>query len=269
MKQHNKYKVLSYLPWMGAVLAFSLSASQASQVLTSQILPLSENKRLEIAISADSMNRIAITNDRIAQVFGDEGTFVSQADEHTGQLFIKPSPENGTKPLSITLITENGVTQDLTLKPTATRATTTVFNSRVFSTCAFNTSVFNTSIFKNSSEQGAFGTINPIAETLQKTVPFQEQLLLVMRHLVGGQLVESEEAGNYSRSTPEGYKLEYSKSYQAGPYNGQVFSVQNTTSTTMELLEKSFYCTGDLALSFENRILMPGAKTCLFVVRTL
>lgn len=259
MKLRNKHKVLSYVQWIGAVLALSLGSSQASQILT-----LSENKRLEIAISADSMNRIAVTNDRIAQVFGDEGTFVSQADEHTGQIFIKPSPENGTKPLSITVITENGVTQDLTLKPTAKSATTTVFNTRTF-----NTSFFNTNIFKNVSKQGPFSTINPDIESLQKVLPFQEELLLIMRQLVGGQLMEREGEDNHNRSTPEGFKLEHTKSYQAGSYKGQVLSVQNTTSTAIELLEKSFYCAGDLALSFERRILMPGEKTHLFVVRGL
>lgn len=253
MRPH-KHKVFSFIQWMGAVLALSLGFAQASQVLT-----LSENQRLEIAISADFMNRIAVTNDRIAQVFGDEGTFVSQADENTGQLFIKPSPENGTKPLSITVITENGITQDLILKPTAKSATTTVFN---------------TSVFKNSLDQGAFGSLNSMGEMFQKSLPFQEELLLIMRHLVGGQLVESKEgAGNPNRLTPEGFKLEHTKSYQAGSYNSsysaQVFFVQNITSTAIELSEKAFYQAGDLALSFEKRILMPEEKAQLFVVRYL
>ena len=256
MRLHNKPKMLSYFQLIGTLLGLSLGPSQASQVLT-----LSENQRLEITISADSMNRIAVTNDRIAQVFGDEGTFVSQADENTGQLFIKSSPENGTKPLSITFITENGITQDLILKPTAKSATTTVFN----------TSVFNTRVFKSNSKQSAFkGTINSSIESLQKTLPFQEELLLIMRHLVAGQLMEKEEGGdNHNRSGSEGYKVEHIKSYQASPYSAQVFSVQNTTSTAIELLEKSFYQAGDLALSFEKRILMPGEKTQLFVVRSL
>jgi type-F conjugative transfer system secretin TraK len=269
MRPHNKYKVLpyvhkvlSYIQLIGVILGLSLGTSQASQVLT-----LSENQRLQIEISADSMNRIAVTNDRIAQVFGDEGTFLSQADENTGQLFIKPSPENGTKPLSITVITENGVTQDLILKPTAKSATTTVFNTSVL-----NPSVFNTSIFKSNSKQSAFkGTANPFGESLQKALSFQEELLLIMRQLVAGQLMEKREEGgdSYNRSTPEGYKLDPIKSYQVGPYSAQVFSVQNTTSTAIELLEKSFYYAGDLALSFEKRILMPGDKTHLFVVRYL
>jgi hypothetical protein len=110
-----------------------------------------------------------------------------------------------------------------------------------------------------------------MGESLQKTLPFQEQLLLIMGQLVGGQLMEKEGEMTYNRSIPEGYQIEYSKSYQAGPYSAlysaQVFSVQNTTSTAIELLEKSFYQAGDLALSFEKCILMPGEKTHLFVVR--
>lgn len=89
-----------------------------------------------------------------------------------------------------------------------------------------------------------------------------------MRQLVGGQLMEIEGEVNYNRSIPEGYKLEHVKSYQAGPYRGQVFSVQNTTSTAIELLEKSFYQAGDFALSFEKQVLLPGEKTQLFVVRS-
>jgi TraK protein len=270
MRLLNKHKVFSYFRLILPILVLFLGSSQASQTLT-----LSENKRLEIAISADSMNRIAVTNDRIAQVFGDEGTFVSQADEHTGQLFIKPSPENGTKPLSIAFITENGITQDLTLKPTAKSATTTVFNTGVLNTSVVNTNVlstsaFNTSVFKNAAMQGVFkDTINSSIESLQKALPFQEQLLLIMRHLAGGQLVENETEGIHDRSNPEGYKLDLIKSYQAGPYSAQVFSVQNTTSTAIELLEKSFYQAGDLALSFEKRVLQTGEKTQLFVVRSL
>ena len=64
---------------------------------SSQILKVSEHKRLEASICPDSMNRLAVSNDRITQVFGDEGTFESQNDEGTGQVFLKPTAENGTK----------------------------------------------------------------------------------------------------------------------------------------------------------------------------
>ena len=244
----NNLKTFSYLALLtlGVVL---IKPCQASQVL-----PLSEN-RVDVVISPDSMNRIAVINDRISQVFGDEGTFVSQADEHTGQVFIKPSPENGAKPLSITFITENGLTQDLTLKPTASRASTTIFK---------NTSQASVKTTPSSNLM-TMGSVESLAE---RSLPIQEQLLAVMRHLVGGQLPEG--AGeDLKRPNPEGYQLEHQKSYLSGSYVVHVFSIQNTTTTAIELLEKSFYQSGDLALSFQKRILMPGAKTQFFVVRRL
>src|SRR4051794_35728103 len=101
------------LSQMGLPIALSLVltllvpfSSRASQILT-----LTENKRVETAICPDSMNRIAITNDRITHIFGDDGTFESQNDENTGQVFLKPTVENGTKSLSLTIITEQGITQ--------------------------------------------------------------------------------------------------------------------------------------------------------------
>jgi type-F conjugative transfer system secretin TraK len=241
----NNFKIFFNLALL-TLGSVSINPCQASQVL-----PLSEN-RVDVVISPDSMNRIAVVNDRIAQVFGDEGTFVSQADEHTGQVFIKPSPENGTKPLSITFITENGLTQDLTLKPTASRATT--------------------SIFKNTSPQASVKTLSSsmsmgsLDSPLEKSLPIQEQLLAVMRHLISGQLGEREGESS-TRLNPEGYHLEYQKAYQSGSYVAYVFLVQNITSTAIELLEKSFYQPGDLALSFQKRVLMPGEKTQFFVVR--
>lgn len=248
MKRNN----LSNLSFLSLILA--LIAILGSIAHASQVLPLSEN-RVDVVISADSMNRIAIVNDRISQIFGDEGTFVSQADEHTGQVFIKPSPENGAKPLSITFITENGSTQDLMLKPTAAKATTTVFKNTA-----------SASIKTASAPTSSLMPIGSSELSAERSLPIQEQLLTVMRQLVGGQLAEG--TGEIQvRSSPEGYQLEHQKSYQAGFYVAHVFSVQNITTTAIELLEKSFYQAGDLALSFQKRILMPDAKTQFFVVR--
>src|SRR3990167_6369859 len=103
------------------------SSSLADQV--SQILIMVENKRLEASICPDSMNRLAVANDRIVQVFGDEGAFESQSEENTGQVFIKPTAENSIKSLSLTLITEQGKTQDLSLKPTAKSAATLILKT--------------------------------------------------------------------------------------------------------------------------------------------
>ena len=96
---------------------------------TSQTIATNPDKRLKAIISADSMNRLAVANDRITQIFGDQEAYEVQTEESTGQLFLKPTLENGKKPLAITLITENGLTQDMTLEPVERDAATVILKN--------------------------------------------------------------------------------------------------------------------------------------------
>ena len=95
----------------------------------SQALVMNPDKRLKAIISCDSMNRLAEANDRITQIFGDNDAYEVQTEESTGQLFLKPTAENGKKPLSVTLITENGATQDMVLQPQEREATTVILKN--------------------------------------------------------------------------------------------------------------------------------------------
>lgn len=90
----------------------------------SQVLKIDANSRLEASIARDYLNRITASNDRITQVFGDEASYAIQVDENKGQIFIKPSEANGLKPISLTVITEMGQVQDLTLQPNDKGAST-------------------------------------------------------------------------------------------------------------------------------------------------
>jgi hypothetical protein len=267
------------------ILAFLTSfSSKASQVLT-----LTENKRVEAAICSDSMNRIAIANDRITHIFGDEGSFESQNDENTGQVFLKPTMENGTKNLSLTLITEQGITQDLTLKPTAKSATTLIFKNPASALRADQK--FETSIAMQSPlNAGSVPGFSP-----ENNFNLQDHLLVLLKQAVTGQLplhdTEFLDDGYISRASPEGFELSYHQSYAAGSYGVFVFHVKNTTKTAIEMQEKSFYQPGDLAISLQKpkvgslpkvdplpkvgsqprvgsqRILSAGAETLLYVVR--
>ena len=144
--------------------------AQANQVLT-----MVDNKRLEAVINSESMNRIAVANDRITQIFGDEGTFESQNDETTGQIFLKPTVENGIKNLSLTLITEQGVTQDLTLKPTAKSAATIILKNT-------KGSQILPGVQQPSSQPQEMGL------SMDKGMSAQNQILDVLKLAVMGQL---------------------------------------------------------------------------------
>lgn len=223
------------------------SMAQANQTLT-----MADNKRLEAVINSESMNRIAVANDRITQIFGDEGTFESQNDETTGQIFLKPTAENGTKNLSLTLITEQGITQDLTLKPTAKSATTVILKNT-------KTSQILPGVQHQSVQPQEMGL------SMDKGMSAQNQILDVLKLAVMGQLPLLEE-DSISRKAPEGFDLTPLYSYQGGPYIVHVFYVQNITETDIEIQDTLFYRTGDLALSFQSRVVPKDAKTRMYVV---
>ena len=79
--------------------------------------PLDEMKVIEMPISQQGLTRIKVQDDRILHVFGNAGEYVLEIDENQGQIFIRPTPLEGTplKPISLTLTTESGHTQDLRL----------------------------------------------------------------------------------------------------------------------------------------------------------
>jgi len=229
---------------------------------SSQTLKVSEHKRLEASICPDSMNRISVANDRIMKLFGDEGAFESQHDEGTGQVFLKPTTVNGVKNLSLTLVTEQGLTQDLTLKPIAQSATTVILT-------------------RSSEKQEAPGIRDQGAGTgetayqfpFDKTLSIQEQILSVLKLAIAGQLQDAEDSPlsddssqTRGNAVEQAYNVTFDKSWQMGAYAVEVFQVKNLMETPLELYEKDFYQPGDLALSFKKAVLAVGGSTTLYVV---
>lgn len=108
---------MSFLFKKTSVVSFILANVFFMNAFASTTVTSDSNKRISIPISLDSVNRIVFSNDRISQVFGDEETYAIQSDETLGQIFLKPSELNGTKPISLTITTEKNVVQDLELLP--------------------------------------------------------------------------------------------------------------------------------------------------------
>ena len=211
-----------------------------------QVLTLSENKRLEATIGLEAMNRVSVANDRIVNIFGDEGTFVTQTDEQSGQIFIKVTPENGDKPVALTLITENGITQDLSLIPTQTEASTVILKA---------SKPLATQLLTENLLPGFSRTQSPAEPWIQ-----------ALKQAVLGTLSESQDKGHLPQRKREGFKLQHQKSYEAGPLTVQVWTLKNTTTLIQACLEQDFYQPGDKALSLEKRLLAPGEQILLYSV---
>lgn len=80
------------------------------------IHPLNDLKVIEAPISQTGLTRITVKGDRISNVFGVAGEYVMEPDEDQGQVFIRPL-EPALNPISLTVTTEGGHTQDLRLIP--------------------------------------------------------------------------------------------------------------------------------------------------------
>jgi type-F conjugative transfer system secretin TraK len=91
---------------MGGIL---LGVSNVYGLVTSDI---DDTQKLKVTLSAKDTNRITIDNSRIAQVFGVEELMAIQFDEENGQCFVKAKTNPG-HPVTLTLITEEGETQDV------------------------------------------------------------------------------------------------------------------------------------------------------------
>lgn len=94
------------------VTATLISAESQAAIIHS----LNDLKVIEVPISQAGLTRITVKDDRIANVFGVAGEYVMEADEDQGQVFIRPL-EPAFNPISLTLTTEGGHTQDLRLIP--------------------------------------------------------------------------------------------------------------------------------------------------------
>lgn len=228
------------------ILALNLltTASYANQQLV-----MHPDKRLKATISHDAMNRLAVVNDRITQVFGDQDAYEVQSEETTGQIFLKPSLDNGKKPLSVTLITESGMTQDLLLQPSEQAATTILFKKAVAVEQEPHQSMMHPQAF------------SAVASS------FSEQLIGAMKQLVSGRgaSVEYVEAPTIKK-LPEGLEAEFVCAYQIGGFKGWQWRITNTHDQVQDVLEKDFYGQGDLAIAFETRQLQPHSSTMLYVV---
>lgn len=83
-----------------------------------QMHSLNDLKAIKADISRQGLTRIRVQEDRIRNVFGITGEYVLETDEDQGQIFIRPTGVGSLNPISLTLTTEKGHTQDLLLIPT-------------------------------------------------------------------------------------------------------------------------------------------------------
>ncbi len=238
---------------MKKLLLFVLCLINTGALFASTLLTVDPEKRLKAKISKDSMNRLAFKNDRIINVFGDSESYDIQTEETSGQVFIKPHTENGEKPLSITVVTESNVIQDLILEPSQKEASTVVL------------------INKSQPKHEFVQDFNPPKfgfDSVQHESCFKTNVLKTMRHLVLRQGVEAAvQKCEEKRPSPDDITVKCLEALSINGMRGILYEVKNKGEVTLDLKAEQFYIAGDLALTLKAEKLAKNQTTYLYVVR--
>jgi len=107
-KTKQRVRLYQFMVTLLGVMSYSSSTATYGLVKAE----IDDTHKLKVTFSAKDTNRITIDNSRIAQVFGIEELMAIQFDEENGQCFVKAKANPG-HPVTLTLITEEGETQDL------------------------------------------------------------------------------------------------------------------------------------------------------------
>ena len=248
------------------------------------------------------MNRIAFSNDRIAQVFGDEEAYTLQSDETRGQIFLKPTEANGDKPISITLTTEQNVVQDMELTPQKISTATIILKSEgknhskedpSLSSSAgisgnqlgFHQAAFNQSGLMGGEQSTPYLGWSPSYAAMNFTNPSMDRIGQLVRLIKGaasqmvlqpsGSLEGLRNGGSDAEEekptsmTVTGLAVEGLRVIREQGASISIYSLKNITETDLEVVENAFGGSNVLAVSVEKRQLSPQETTHLFVLRSL
>lgn len=213
------------------------------------VIPMDNHKRIKAQISSHSLNRIAVTNDRITQVFGDQDAYEIMIDETLGQVFIKPISDH--KEIAISFITAQQATQDLLLKPSIDQEATTIL---------FQNKLSNQNLEKSGK------VYKGCLYTEGGTLP--DRIIQIIQTWVKSEQV-CDLSNPPSHHTHPGCNSELVAWQNINEINVSTWRIRNDTSTDIQLNEETVYQAGDIAIVFEQDILMPNSETKFYIISSI
>jgi len=193
-------------------------------------------------ISRKEVTRIAFEKGRVRKVTGSAGEFVLEKDDEKGQIFVRPTDPQSTKPINLFLTSERG-TVALLLQPVDTPSDSIVIREPRSSSAAPTR-----------------------LEASGRHVRTIKNLLLA---LADDALPEDMEARELARDVAlwPGTRLTLQRVLLGSGVVGEKYQLTNIGSATMELAEANLFKSGVMAVSVEQNSLRPGEATNLFVIR--
>jgi len=105
------------IPWKSSLILLPLLLADPARAL--QIVDAQDGQTVLGKISRKEVTRIAFEHARVRKVTGNAGEFILEKDDEKGQIFLRPSDPQSTKPINLFLTSEHG-TVALLLQPVDT-----------------------------------------------------------------------------------------------------------------------------------------------------
>jgi type-F conjugative transfer system secretin TraK len=226
------------------------------------VVPFNEEERIVVKISNKSMNRLSVEGDRIQEVIGLNESVSVEKDGNHGHMFLKV-PENSSEKIEVTLITEGGLVQDLTLQPINQSSTTLILKTGEGEPSSSPSSHSSKHAKKVVHHQKPEAFI-PSAHLSNTT--YQDALIEFMKVLYLGTFEDSD-LSHGERKAPPGVSVSFSKGFAKDSFLCEAHELQNNTSEAIDLQERDFFQMGDVAIALSKPSLKAGQKTTLYLIR--
>ncbi len=222
------------------VALITLLVGLSNTVLGLQIKPILDDRKVIVSVGVDSLNRIAVQGDRIAQVFGLEDDFFMETDENLGQVFIRPKQK---KIINLTIITEKHVTIDLQLLTENIQAETIILKPK---------------------------PVPANAELPQMSTDHANKVTALILAMARNKGLNgfTENVTNKEIIMWDKIKILQTKEYVGKNVIGEVYTITNNTSQGICMTETQFGLEKDIAgVAIKKHTLGAGESTTLYIVR--
>jgi conjugal transfer pilus assembly protein TraK len=233
----SKSKLNPSFAWL---LLLALAASEPALAL--QVVDARDGETVLAKVSRKEVTRISVDRGRIRKVTGNAGEFVLEKDDDKGQIFIRPTFADGTKPINLFVSTERS-TIGLLLQPVDIPSDAIVIR------------------------EARDATAEPSRiERSGRHVRTMKNLLLAMAEDALPDDMEVREPGRDLALWP-GARLTLQRQWLGSSVVGEKYQLTNAGAAALELAERDLFKRGVMALSIEQASLRPGESTQLFVIR--
>jgi conjugal transfer pilus assembly protein TraK len=230
------------LQLLSLLVLLPLTLLLGSPATALQIVDAQDGQTVLGKISRKEITRIAFERGRIRKITGSAGELYLEKDDDKGQIFVRPTDVQSTKPINLFLASDRG-TVALLLQPTDTPS--------------------DSIVIREPRERSAAPTRKEASGRHVRTL---KNLLLA---LAQDALPEDMQAVEPGRDVTLwlGTRLTLQRVLLGSGVAGEKYQLSNTGDTTLELQESALFKSGVMAVSVEQASLRPGEATNVFVIR--